>query len=72
MELNTNVKGNVISVKNGTIQIRDDDGLLHFYSNLLSEKVEPGQTVEVGDEIGETGEKLDYRVVGIDLANELN
>lgn len=72
MELNSNVKGCVLVVENGTIQIRDEDGLLHFYSNVLNEKVELGQTIEVGDTLGETGEKLSYIVTGIDLANELN
>lgn len=72
MELNSNVKGCVLVVENGTIQIRDEDGLLHFYSNVSNEKVELGQTIEVGDAIGDTGNELQYRVMGIDFSKDLN
>lgn len=70
MELNSNITGHVFSVEEGKVTIKDNNGQLHIYSNLSSEKVEPGQQIQTGDPIGEAGKDLKYYVMGIDFAKD--
>lgn len=71
MELNSNVKGSVISIEDNKLVVKAEDGLQHIYSNVVGSKVELGQVISVGDTLGNIEGTLDYRVLGFDLANAL-
>lgn len=67
VKLEANINGKVVgvgySIKTGhSIKVKDESNLIHYFAKLKSIKVKIGDSINVGDFIGELGSVLHYQV----------